>query len=493
MGIEQFSLKYSARNCSRVSLTILSLLMVLATSVTFPRSAGATRLPPDVRQQALGIWSHGTVRLDGSIALPDGSMVLPLVPAAGSKKGGPALRFPEKSEQPIIVLYENGWGHIHCSKKGDVLTLALPALLPEPISKRLLATRFPSDLIVPEGMVLPRSLKPLTGDLNITLMDDVAIAKPDFGQPRTAAGLSKAYTGAGTYALISVSRGSITLLDGKTFGKLAEFPTEGTPCGMDFIAGKLYITDQAKNRVLLLDPVSRKFLGQIDLPPGSTPKGISALPDGKWIYVSESGPSNVAVIETATGKLLLKTKVPTGPGRLSVTADGIYLLVLNVTSGELSVISTYNQKLVGSVRTGSIPTGIAVNAAEKIAYISNRGSDTISVVDIMKRTVLQTMKTGAGPTGLALSRDGKQLFVACGRDNTLMVFDTKTFAKEKEAKLPLDIDFPGTLCLTPDGKHLLVTSQQTDTVGLYDTATLELKQQLKIGHPTHDVLWIPAG
>lgn len=453
----------------------------------------ATRLPPEVRQQALTIWDHGTVRLDGSIALPDGSMALPLVPTASGKKGQLTLFPPATDAAPVLAFYENGWGHVRCVKKGTVLTILLPANLPESLVKKLAASKFPSDLIVPEGIVLPRSLKGLVGDLNITLMEDAAIARPEFGQPRSASGAIKAYTGTGTYAFISVSKGSITLFDGKSFAKLAEFPTEGTPCGMDFVNGKLYITDQAKSRVLLLDPIARKFLGQIDLQSGSTPKGIAALPDGKWIYVSESGPSNVAVIETATGKLLVKTKVPTGPGRLAVTPDGIYLLVLNVTSGELSVMSTYNQRLVGSVKTGAIPSGMAINGTEKIAYVSNRGSDTVSVVDISKRAIVQTIKTGAGPTGLALSKDGLKLFVACGRDNSILVFDTKTFAKTKEQKLPLDIDFPGTLCVTPDGKNLIVTSQQTDTVGIYDTESLELKQQLRIGHPTHDVLWIPAG
>lgn len=470
--------------------------MLISPMLFSPLPVSATRLPAEVRQQAMTVWDRGTVRIDGSIALPDGSMVLPLVPAGLLKKptkGEPILKIPEKVEPPLLVFYDNGWGHIRCSKKGDVLTILLPPNLPEAVTRKLQSVKFPTDLIVPEGIVLPKSLKHLVGDLNISLMDDAAIARPDFGQPRTEHGLNKAYTGAGTYALISVRRGSITLLDGKTFSKLAEFPTEGTPCGMDFIGGKLYITDQAKNRVLLLDPVSRKFLGQIDLAPASTPKGIAGLPDGKWIYVSESGPSNVAVIETSTGKLLLKTKVPTGPGRVAVTPDGIYLLVLNVTSGELSVVSTYNQKLVGSIKTGSIPSGIAINGNDKLAYVSNRGSDSVSVVDIGKRTILHTIKTSAGPTGLALSKDGNKLIVACGRDNSIAIYDTKTYTKQKEQKLPLDIDFPGTICLTPDGKNVLVTSQQTDTVGVYDADTLELKQQLRIGHPTHDILWIPAG
>ncbi|MBY0545861.1 MAG: beta-propeller fold lactonase family protein [Candidatus Obscuribacterales bacterium] len=480
-------------------IAMVSALMSAAIAIhglLLPIPALATKLPAEVRQQAALVWDRGSIRIDGSIALPDGSVVLPLVPTTSAKKGGagdPVLKVPEKVEPPNLVFYSNGWGHIRCTKKGEVLTIILPPNLPETVTKKLHSVQFPADLIVPEGIVLPKSLKHLVGDLSITLMDDATIARPEFGQPRSAGGMTKAYTGTGTYAVSSVKRGSITLLDGKSFSKIAEFPTEGTPCGMDFIGGKLYITDQAKNRVLLLDPVSRKFLGQIDLAPQSTPRGIAGLPDGKWIYVSESGPSNIAVIETNTGKLLLKTKVPTGPGKVAVTPDGIYLLVLNVTSGELSVLSTYNQKLVGSIKTGSVPSGIAVNGADKIAYVSNRNSDSVSVVDIQKRIILHTIKTNAGPTGLTLSKDGGKLFVACGRDNSILVFETKTFTKLKEQKLPLDIDFPGAICLTPDGRQLLVTSQQTDTIGLYDAETLELKQQLRIGHPTHDILWLPAG
>ncbi|WP_369669314.1 YncE family protein, partial [Enterococcus faecium] len=94
----------------------------------------------------------------------------------------------------------------------------------------------------------------------------------------------------------------------------------------------------------------RKFLGQIDLPPNTAPKGIASMPNGKWIYVSLSGSSEVAVIETETGKVLMKTKVPTGPGRIAVTPDGVYVALLCVTSSEICVMSTYNQRLIGSVK-----------------------------------------------------------------------------------------------------------------------------------------------
>ncbi len=45
----------------------------------------------------------------------------------------------------------------------------------------------------------------------------------------------------------------------------AEFPTEGTLSQMVAVGGFLYISDQAKARVLILDPNKREFVGQIDL------------------------------------------------------------------------------------------------------------------------------------------------------------------------------------------------------------------------------------
>jgi DNA-binding beta-propeller fold protein YncE len=120
-----------------------------------------------------------------------------------------------------------------------------------------------------------------------------------------------------------------------TFKKIAEFPTEGTPGGMAYADGKLYIADQSKNRILKLDPLRKQFIGQMDLPAHSAPKGVAALPDGELLYVSESGSSSIAVFEAKDDRLLVRTKVLSGPGRLAVTPNGSTLLVLNVPAGKL--------------------------------------------------------------------------------------------------------------------------------------------------------------
>lgn len=459
--------------------------------------AMATRLPPETKKLVQEIYPAGNIRLDGSVELPDHNLLLPLLPGANPlkrMKSDSAQKYPANSTEPNLIIYENGWAHLKTERKGGTVTLKFPDDVPEALKKRVLTTmKLPSDLIVPQGFTVPKSMKAIIGDLNVPIVEDVALMKPEFGKKPKGAESAQAYTGAGTFAFVSIKDGSIILMDGKSFNKVAEFPTEGTPSSMTFVDGKLYIADQAKNRVLLLDPSTRKFLGQIDLPPNTAPKGIASMPNGKWIYVSLSGSSEVAVIETETGKVLMKTKVPTGPGRIAVTPDGVYVALLCVTSSEICVMSTYNQRLIGSVKLGDVPTGLAINSSDKTAYVSNRRSNTISIVDLTKRTITNSIKAGASPTGLALSNDGSKLYVAQGRDNTINIYDCKSLQKLNEIKLPLDVDFPHSICMAPDGKHLIVSSQQTDTIGVLDTTTLEFVKQVQVGHSTHEVIWLPSG
>ena len=474
---------------------IVASLTVAAITLFSCIPAIATRLPPEIRKSVLEVYSKGTVRLDGSVSLPDGNLLLPLIPGVNPlrKIRGEALqKFPGNSDEPSLLVYENGWAHIKTLKKGSVLTINVPGDVPEAVKKGILAMKLPADLIVPDGFVIPKSLKAILGELNVPQVDDATLAKPDYGQKKTENAQNQ-YSGAGTFALISIKDGTIILVDAKTFNKLAEFPTEGTPWGMTFFKGRLYITDQAKNRILLLDPVGRKFLGQYDLPPLTKPKGIAVLPSAKTLYVAQAGTGNIGIYDATDGKPVSKTKVATGPSRVVLTNDGIYAIVISVPTSELSLISTYNQQVIGSVKIGIVPTCVALHPTEKLAYVSNRMSNTVSVVDFSKRVISGTIKTGVSPTGLAISSDGSKLFMALGRDNTITAYDTKTLEKVKEVKLPLDVDFPGTICLSPDGKNLLISSQQTDTIGVLDTETFEFKKQVRVGHTTQEIIWLPAG
>lgn len=474
-----------------VSMTVLAAI----SSVVLCSPAYATRLPEELTKLTATTFPGAKVRLDGGVETQPGEIYLLLVSAdKAAKKGKVEVEWalPQGANKPDALFYNNGWAHIRVKKKNEASTLAFPAELPEKLKKKIASYRFPSDLIVPEGFVLPRSFQPFTIDVpHVSLVDDAVFARDDFGLKKSAQAKSN-YKGAGTVFLTSVTSGSITMLDGKTLNKLAEFPTEGTPGSMEFANGNLYIADQAKNRVLILDPVAKRFAGQIDLLPRTAPKGIAALPTGKWLYVSESAANDVAVIETATGKVLLKTKVKPGPGRLALTRDGAFLVVLNVTSHEITIISTYNQRVISSVKVGDMPTALVISNDGKTVYVVNRMSSSVSVVDIAKHTVVGTIKTGLSPTAVAISADDSKLYVVAGRENSITEYDTRSLAKLREMHLPVDIEFPGSICLMPDGKRILVTGQQSDSVAVVNVDSFEIEKRTPVGHAHHEALWIPA-
>jgi YVTN family beta-propeller protein len=483
---------------SLVGSFVMLCFLLLSCASTAP-SAMATRLPEDMAK-AVSNTLNGTVRLDGSVETHDGGLYLLLLPQgqdgknAGKKGKAEIDAILPNPKRPDVIMYTNGWAHVRVLHRGEARTLAMSGAVPEKVRKKLLNMHFPSDLIVPQGFVIAKSLKSLIQQVpSVGLIDDEVLISPEFGMKHLATAVSKAaYKGAGSIFLTSITTGSITMLDGRKLIKLAEFPTEGTPCGMELVNGFLYIADEAKNRILLLDPVARKFAGQIDLQPKSAPKDIIANPGGKWLYVSESGANDIAVIDTATNKMLLKTKVHPGPGRLAVTPDGAYVLVLNVTSGELTLLSGSSQAVMGTVRVGDMPISIAISPDSKYAYVANRFSNNVSVVDLGLKRVIGSIKCGQSPTAVLVGAGGSKLYVSTGRDNTVTEYDCKTLAKLRELKFPSEMEFPGALCPLPDGHHFIVISQGADALSVIDAEKFEASMPIALGHANHQAVWEPV-
>jgi YVTN family beta-propeller protein len=453
----------------------------------------ATKIPPNLKLGIQKDFSGAKFRLDGSFETPHGELFIPIIPqkTTHNNKAEVTLQAALPSRQePNFLVFGNAWCYVRVVSRGRFCTVRLPADITEPFRKFVLSGKFPTDLIVPEHFVLPKSLKPMVSDLPIQLIDDDVVKKPELVKPG-AKTTPKAANNGGSIFVLSPTTGKITMLDGKSLEKLTEFSTEGTPSGCALAQGKIYIADQSKNRILKLDPKSRQFVGQIDLPPHSAPKGLSALPSGKLIYVSESGTNTVAVFESATDRLLVRTKVAVGPGRMAVTPNGSMVLVLNTPAGRMSFLSAQTQKLLGVLALGNMPCAIEIDSDSEKAYVSNRLSNTVSVVDLLRRTVVETLKTGNGPIGLVLNDDENKLFVSNAKDNTISVFDLREHKKLDDLKLPLDVDFPGNSLLMRDRKHILISSESTDAIGLLDASSMTFDKPPVIGHTSDEFLWVP--
>jgi YVTN family beta-propeller protein len=470
---------------TKTKLSSILCASLLSLAVSFACTpAFATKLPPELAEWFKEQLPAAKIKIDGTLEFSKEAIFLPLEPNVPPvKKGKLELRdkFPSEGV-PDLLTFSNGWGFVRLIEEDSIKTISNFTNLPEAASRRLMNEHLPSDLIVPENFFVPIRLKALAKDIAAPILEEHVKHEKETAKPAK-----------NTHSAVFVTSplsGKITMLDDVTLEKISDFQTDGTPGSMAAADNKLYVTDQAKSRILILDPMKGQFLGQIDLPKKTSPKGIAALPNGKLLYISEYSSSNVDIIEVKVNKVLLRTKVVSGPSQVAITPDGNSVLVLNVPAGKVTILSTLNQKVTGMVQVGTLPNGIAITPDSKTAFITNRHSNSVSVIDLVMKKVTKTIETGTSPTGVVIDSAGQKLYVANAKDNTISIFDVQKRTKIEDVKLPLDIDFPGALLKLPDKRHLVVTSASTPNVGLFNMETNKFETQPTVGHPTDQILWM---
>lgn len=482
------------------SKRLIAPLAVLTFLLIFCQQAHATRLPDSLKEALKTTFPQANIRLDGVVQTKEGALFLPLIPKDKVKAPKVVLAGQLPVRNPTLYLFDNGWAFLKAVEISGKKVLSLPDGLPVAEVNRLKTSHFPGDLIVPDKLLVVEQLKPCVGDLQIGVLSPAGSVKPAANAqstpasplPQSTPDATARPTGpvSGLIAVTSPATGKISLM-GDQLEKIAELPTDGTPGGMACANGKIFVADQSKHRILVIDPIRKEFVGQIDLPPGSSPKGLAAHPNGKLLYVSECTTNNIGVVELATERVLVHTRVAPGPTKIAITPNSYTLLAINSPSGQVSFLSTLNQKLMGVIKVGSMPTDIAITKNSRAAFVSNRGSNTVSVIDVAQRRVINTLATGEGPTGIVLSADDKMLFVANAKANSISVIDLIHMKKVQDVTLPIDVEFPPDMMLLPDGKHLLVTSAATDMLGIMNIETLQFEKQPVLGYSSVDLLWVP--
>lgn len=470
------------------SKSCIFVLAIIAFFAFIAEPANATRLPKGTIELVSKKIEPVNKRLDGVLKTKSGDLYIPLKPSSDKSSQSKPIQVEKlvPENNPLLIMFNNGWAFIKLVKQNDKLLLKLPAGLSNEERLILKTKKLPTDLIVPQGMAVSSALKSTIGELDIEVLAgekkpvETAVSK----DPQKAK--SK---GPGKIFVTSSSTGKVVILK-PDYEKSDEMQTDGTPSGMTCVAGKLYICDQTKNRILILDPASESFSGQINLKPGSSPSGIAASPDGRFLYVCTTATNSVSAIDLKLQKEVIRTRVRPGPTKIAITPNGYMLLVINGQSGEITFVSTLNQKAVGYAKVGELPSQIIVTNNSRAAFVSNRVSNTISIIDITHRRVANTIKVGDGPTGIALSPDETMLFVANAKDNTIIAYSTKDYSKVKDVQLPLDVEFPGKIVFVPGTNYLLVTSAATDTLGILDIESMEFIKQPRIGCTSDNAIWV---
>jgi PQQ-dependent catabolism-associated beta-propeller protein len=241
--------------------------------------------------------------------------------------------------------------------------------------------------------------------------------------------------------------------------------------------------DGHKGTPLFFDPRTR-VLRQPDVAVPLPPKGGSHTGDnagrdswlpplgGSLVFVSNEVARNVAVIDTATDRVVRTIAVDGRPRGLEARGGRLYV-ALSDTDRErrgqqdaIVAVDIASGKIVQRFAAGTDPERFVLSPDGRRLYAANEDAGTATVIDVASNRVLATLVVGVEPEGIAISPDGRWVYVTAETSNTLSVIDT---AKLKVVSSLLVQPRPRDVTFSPDGTRAYATAEIGGSVAVVDT------------------------
>jgi YVTN family beta-propeller protein len=188
--------------------------------------------------------------------------------------------------------------------------------------------------------------------------------------------------------------------------------------GGDLVA----VTCALDDRVLLVDPATRKVRAGVAAGLGARPLNAAWTPDGARVLVTLMGAGEVLVIDVESpGHPWVTARVLVGdrPAQLAVSPDGRRAVVANRGDGTVSVLaldgwSGGDTAPAGAARQdvplpGANPHGVAFGPTSGVAYATWEGDSSsrggVAAIDLETARLLWTSEVGQYTLGVAWARD----------------------------------------------------------------------------------------
>lgn len=165
-------------------------------------------------------------------------------------------------------------------------------------------------------------------------------------------GGSKLYVvnaGAANISVIDMTTRRITKTLAGAKGAMAIKPTDDW--------GLFWLTAPADNKLLLMNPRTGSVEAFIDVP--GEPHGLVHSPDGKTVYVGQRGLNQIAMIDSASRKIIKTTPMGKRPDMMAISSDGNTVYVAIRDENKLAVVSTADLSITTKIDTDGEPHGVA--------------------------------------------------------------------------------------------------------------------------------------
>jgi YVTN family beta-propeller protein len=249
----------------------------------------------------------------------------------------------------------------------------------------------------------------------------------------------------------------------------------------------LYFADTGTDSVAVIDAATldpkNYNPAETDIHVGFNPDYLAVTPDGKQLWVADTGPQTapssptaISVISTGTKKVTATIKLPSAPAQIAFSPSSAVAYV--TTAAGLWVFSTATGHLTGVIPGLGDPHGVAVSPDGRTVYVTNTIQGAVEVINAAAGRVTGTIGVGQLPWQLAISPNGATVYVADADSDAVSVIATSSDRVTSSISVSGD---PDTLALTPDGSQLWVGGLTSAIVTVLDTANGSVVGAVNLG------------
>jgi YVTN family beta-propeller protein len=246
-------------------------------------------------------------------------------------------------------------------------------------------------------------------------------------------------------------------------------------------------------QLALVDPAAEKIL--LKLPTGLGPHEVAVSPDGRTAFVSNFGRYSVYPAgdtkhdkagNTITVIDLIERKVKstfdlgthTGPHGMIVSHDGKLMWLTTETPQAVLEIDGGTGKILHVWNTTQERSHMIVALPNETKfYVTNTVSGSVSVIERATGEV-KVISTGPGTEGIAISPDGKEVWAASRLDDKISIISTAT--DSIVATFPSGGKGPKRMDFTPDGLQVWVTNPSSNQTTVFDAHARQLLASLTL-------------
>ncbi len=259
----------------------------------------------------------------------------------------------------------------------------------------------------------------------------------------------------GGKTIFSLFGGQLTLVDVATgqFGFADSQFQQGTLCASPNGA-KLYGT--TGTGLVTTDLPSDEATSTVA---GAGPYACAVSPDSTRVWMANSQPNEIDILNVGTGKLAGAIEAPVGTSRIALTPDGSTLFVEIAagpgTSSQIAVLNTATGLAVPqSLNLNPVVMAVSPDGTKLVVAGDLNGNDSLSIVDVASLTVTSTIPSPLfTENGIVFSPDSSRYYVGgVGFDGTaIAIYDSTTNNQILIQYFPA---YDGELTISPDGSTL---------------------------------------